>query len=58
MTGSVRGSASATAPLGRPGFGRRGSRTPAAGGRRPLPRPRPSPSAWSTSHLAGAVSAI
>jgi hypothetical protein len=55
-TGSARGSASATEPHGRPGFGRRGSRTPAAGGPR---QPRwPKPLARSSSHRAGAVSAI
>jgi hypothetical protein len=55
-TGSARGSASATEPPGRPGFGRRGSRTPAPGGPR---QPRwPKPRAWSSSHRAGAVSAI
>jgi len=58
MTGSVGGSASATAPPGGPGFGRRGSSTPVAGGRRPRHGPRPSPPARSSSHLAGAVSAI
>lgn len=56
MTGFARGSASATEPLGGPGTGRRGSRIPAAGGRRHRPRPRPP--ARSSSHLAGAVSAI
>jgi hypothetical protein len=55
-TGWARRSASATEPPGRPGFGRRGSRTPAAGGRR---QPRwPNPLARSSSHRAGAVSAI
>ena len=55
-TGSARGSASATEPPGRPGFGRRGSRTPAPGGPR---QPRsPKPLARSSSHRAGAVSAI
>ena len=55
-TGSARGSASATEPPGRPGFGRRGSRTPAPGGPR---QPRsPEPLARPGSHRAGAVSAI
>lgn len=58
MTGSVLGSASAIAPPGWPGFGRRGSRTPTAGGRRPRHGPWPIPPARSSSHLAGAVSAI
>jgi len=56
MTGSARGSASATEPLGRPGPGWRGSRTLASGGGRHGRRRWPP--ARSISHLAGAVRAI
>jgi hypothetical protein len=61
-----RGSASAMAPAGAFGFGRRGSRTPAGGGqlpprlpKRPPPKPRElRPPTWSMTHRSGAVRAI